>query len=171
MDHFAKPNDELAIAQKNHQLHRNFQGYTTHQEYQLIGVGVSSIGAIGSLYHQNVRDIESYYQALEKNKLPSWRGVLMSQDDKIRKSVIFTLICHFFLKKSDIEQSFSIQFDHYFNRELQLLAPLQDDGLIILKTDDIQVTNKGRLLIRTICMSFDAYLNEFNDVKNFSNII
>ncbi len=171
MDHFAKPQDELAIAQKNHQLHRNFQGYTTHPEYQLIGIGVSSISAIGDSYHQNVRDIKSYYEALEKNELPSWRGAQISRDDKIRRSVIFELICHFQLDKQAIEKNFQIDFDTYFCNELKLLEPFVTDQLLQLTPTNIEVTIKGRLLIRTICMVFDAYFNEMLNISSYSKII
>jgi len=171
MDHFAKPGDELAIAQQNNCLHRNFQGYTTHQEYELIGVGVSSIGSLGSQYHQNVRDVDSYYEALAQNQLPCWRGVGMSVDDKIRKEVIFSLICHFELSKKAVEDKFNIEFDQYFERELKLLEPYQADGLLTVSEDSIQIANRGRLLIRNICMMFDAYLNELQVTERFSKVI
>ncbi len=171
MDHFAKPSDELAIAQQNNCLHRNFQGYTTHEEYELIGVGVSSIGSLGSQYHQNVRDVDSYYEALAKNELPCWRGVGMSVDDKIRKRVIFSLICHFELSKKAIEDEFNIQFDQYFAKEKRLLQPYIKDGLLMEDDKAIQITNRGRLLIRNICMMFDAYLNELQVIESFSKVI
>lgn len=171
MDHFAKPDDELAIAQKNNCLHRNFQGYTTHEEYELIGVGVSSIGSLGDQYHQNVRDVDSYYAALAEDQLPCWRGVGMSFDDKIRKAVIFSLICHFELSKSAIEQEFDISFNEYFAKELRLLSPYKQDGLLVEDERTITVTSRGRLLIRNICMMFDAYLNELQVIESFSKVI
>ncbi|MEP2790352.1 MAG: oxygen-independent coproporphyrinogen III oxidase, partial [Kangiellaceae bacterium] len=130
MDHFAKPSDELAIAQKNGELHRNFQGYTTHEEYQLIGVGVSSIGSIDGHYHQNVRDVDSYYAALDNEHLPSWRGVSVNLDDLIRKAVIFELICHFELNIAKLEQTYAIDFNDYFKSEIGMLAPFVEDGLV-----------------------------------------
>ncbi|MFT5452642.1 MAG: oxygen-independent coproporphyrinogen-3 oxidase [Enterobacterales bacterium] len=171
MDHFAKADDELAIAQNNHCLHRNFQGYTTHQEYELIGVGVSSIGSISNQYHQNVRDIKSYYNLLDQSKLPSWRGVAMTEDDKIRKAVIFDLICHFEVSKQEIELNFGIKFDDYFADELVLISQLVKDKLILLDTQRIKITPRGRLLVRNICMIFDAYLNELILDISFSKII
>jgi oxygen-independent coproporphyrinogen III oxidase len=171
MDHFAKPTDELAIAQKQGQLHRNFQGYTTHQEYELIGVGVSSIGSINGHYHQNVRDIESYYSALDNEQLPSWRGVSVNTDDLIRKAVIFELICHFELNIKSIEQRFGIRFSKYFYSEIKMLQPFVKDGLIESSHQSIKVTSQGRLLIRNICMLFDAYLNELQQINNFSKVI
>lgn len=171
MDHFAKPNDELAIAQEKGELHRNFQGYTTRQEYQLIGVGVSSIGSLGNQYHQNVRDVNQYYQALAQEQLPSWRGVGMSTDDKIRKAVIFGLICHFEISKKAIEDEFGINFDLYFAKELSLLNQFKADQLLTVDKYSIKITPRGRLLIRNICMMFDAYLNELHVIQGFSKVI
>jgi oxygen-independent coproporphyrinogen-3 oxidase len=171
MDHFAKPTDELAIAQENRELHRNFQGYTTHEEYQLIGVGVSSIGSLNDQYHQNVRDVEPYYEALDRDELPSWRGVGMSFDDKVRKQVIFDLICHFDTDIKQIEDVFGIQFCEYFDKEIKMLQPFIDDGLVTMNDLSIKVTNRGRLLIRNICMLFDAYLNELQVIQSFSKVI
>jgi len=171
MDHFAKPNDELAIAQNEGCLHRNFQGYTTHEEYELIGVGVSSIGSINGHYHQNVRGIDAYYDLLEQDKLPSWRGVIVNQDDLIRKRVIFDLICHFELSIPSIEREFEVNFENYFSSELNTLKPFIADDLVQITDERIQVTSKGRLLIRNICMLFDAYLNELQLINNFSKVI
>lgn len=171
MDHFAKPDDELAIAQKEGCLHRNFQGYTTHEEYQLIGVGVSSIGSINGHYHQNVKDVEPYYAALEKNQLPSWRGVKVNNDDLLRKRVIFDLICHFELDMARVDKEFSIDFEQYFKTELSMLEPFIEDQLVNVTERKIQVTNRGRLLIRNICMVFDAYLNELHTINSFSKVI
>ncbi len=171
MDHFAKPSDELAIAQQNNCLHRNFQGYTTHEEYELIGVGVSSIGSLNGQYHQNVRDLDSYYEALDNNQLPSWRGVGMVFDDNVRKKVIFDLICHFETNKSEVENEFNIKFDDYFAKEISLLKDFIEDGLVIENKDKIEVTNRGRLLIRNICMMFDAYLNELQVTTSYSKVI
>jgi len=171
MDHFAKPDDELAIAQKEGCLHRNFQGYTTHEEYELIGVGVSSIGSINGHYHQNVRDTDSYYSALSKNEIPSWRGAKVNDDDLIRKRVIFDLICHFRLDMDKVAGDFSIDFAQYFSQELDMLLPFIEDELIEVSEHEIKVTNKGRLLIRNICMVFDAYLNELHTINSFSKVI
>jgi len=171
MDHFAKPDDELAIAQKEGCLHRNFQGYTTHEEYELIGVGVSSIGSINGHYHQNVRDTDSYYLALDKNEIPSWRGVEVNQDDLVRKRVIFDLICHFQLDMDKVESAFNINFEQYFAQELDMLMPFIEDELVEITEREINITNKGRLLIRNICMIFDAYLNELHTINSFSKVI
>lgn len=171
MDHFAKPEDELAVAQQNHCLHRNFQGYTTHGEYALIGVGVSSIGSIGGDYHQNVRDLPTYYEALDKDKLPSWRGATMSNDDKIRRSVIFELICHFFVDKKSIEKRYQIDFNQYFSYERSLLNDFEADALLVDNDNYIRISAKGRLFIRNICMMFDRYLNEMQTIQSYSKVI
>lgn len=171
MDHFAKPDDELAIAQKEGCLHRNFQGYTTHEEYELIGVGVSSIGSINGHYHQNARDIEGYYQALDQQSLPSWRGFTVNLDDLIRKEVIFDLICHFELDINALQKKFAINFEEYFAGELKMLGPFEDDLLVTTSKESITVTNRGRLLIRNICMVFDAYMNELHLINSFSKVI
>jgi oxygen-independent coproporphyrinogen-3 oxidase len=171
MDHFAKPDDELALAQKAGDLHRNFQGYTTHEEYELIGVGVSSIGSVNNQYHQNVRDIDSYYAELDKQQLPIWRGVGVSEDDLIRKRVIFDLICHFELSIPRLEKDYAIDFKKYFSNEIKMLSPFIEDGLVTILPGSVQVTAKGRLLIRNICMLFDAYMNELHVINSFSKVI
>ena len=171
MDHFAKPDDELALAQVENRLHRNFQGYATHEEYQLIGLGVSAIGNLNNQYHQNVRDLESYYKALSQNELPTWRGMSMSFDDCVRKHVIFSLICHFEVTIAEVEAKFNINFNAYFERELLLLAPFTDDHLVVTSQNRISVTPRGRLLIRNICMAFDGYLNELSTVESYSKVI
>ncbi len=171
MDHFAKPDDELAIAQQNGVLHRNFQGYTTHEEYQLIGVGISSIGSVNGQYHQNVRDTPSYYAALDEGKLPLWRGVTVNQEDLLRKNVIFDLICHFKLDIKKLENRFKISFQQHFANEIEMMAPFIEDGLLVLSDNQLIVTPRGRLLIRNICMLFDAYLNELHKVNSFSKVI
>ena len=171
MDHFAKPDDELALAQQAGCLHRNFQGYTTHQEYELIGVGVSSIGSINGQYHQNVRDVDSYYELLDQSKLPSWRGAKVNRDDLLRKAVIFELICHFELDLTQMEAIYNISFKAYFENELEMLKPYEKDGLVCISPTVIRVTNRGRLLIRNICMVFDAYMNELHQLNSFSKVI
>ncbi|PHS19183.1 MAG: oxygen-independent coproporphyrinogen III oxidase [Kangiella sp.] len=171
MDHFAKPTDELAIAQQEGKLHRNFQGYTTHEEYDLIGIGVSSIGSIDGHYHQNLKVVESYYNAIDKNEIPTWRGTGVGNDDRVRKAVIFALICHFELDILSIELEFNIVFKQYFQTELVALEPFVDDELIAVNDEKIEVNSKGRLLIRNICMVFDAYMNELHLLNSFSKVI
>ena len=158
MDHFAKPDDDLAVAQRQGRLHRNFQGYSTHADTDLVSCGVSAIGAVGATYSQNVKTLDAYYDALDRNELPVARGVRLSMDDALRRSLIQKLMCQFELSTAAIEQAFPIVFEQYFARELEALRALERDGLVQLAPDWITVTMKGRLLIRNVCMVFDRYL-------------
>lgn len=157
MDHFAKPDDELAIAQQQGQLHRNFQGYTTHSDCDLLAMGVSAISQIGDTYFQNHHDIANYEEMIGQSGHAINRGITLNNDDKIRRSVIGQLICHFELHPSVIEEKHNIQFYDYFKNELESLKPLEQDNLIAWKNGTLYVTPRGRLLIRNICMMFDAY--------------
>jgi oxygen-independent coproporphyrinogen-3 oxidase len=158
MDHFAKPGDDLAIAQRQGRLHRNFQGYSTHAESDLVSCGVSAIGAVGATYSQNVKTLDAYYDALDRNELPVARGARMTMDDVLRRTVIQKLMCQFELSICTIEQAFPIVFRQYFAAELAQLAALEEDGLVSINGDWISVSAKGRLLIRNVCMVFDRYL-------------
>ena len=158
MDHFAKPDDELAIAQREGKLYRNFQGYSTHSDCDLVGMGVTSIGRVGDAYVQNYKELDEYNQAIADGKLPVFRGVALDEDDKLRRAVITYLICHFELRFKTIETEFNINFADYFAPELENLAVMQNDGLLRLDQNGIQVEAAGRLLIRNICMVFDKYL-------------
>ena len=160
MDHFALPGDELALAQEEGHLHRNFQGYTTHAHCDLLAFGVSSIGNVGNTFSQNVKTLDEYYAAIEKNKLPIERGLVLNRDDVIRQDVITQLICQFALNFNQIDQAWRIQSSDYFAHELIALEQMQKDGLLVLSEDGLQVTQPGRLLIRNICMVFDRYLPE-----------
>ena len=158
MDHFARPDDDLAIAQQQGRLHRNFQGYSTHAGTDLVACGVSAIGAVGATYSQNVKTLDAYYDALDRNELPVARGARLSMDDALRRTIIQKLMCQFELSVSTIELAFPIAFHAYFAREMAQLAELERDGLVELAPDWISVTLKGRLLIRNVCMVFDRYL-------------
>ena len=160
MDHFAKPDDELAIAQAQGSLHRNFQGYTTHAECDLIAMGVSSISSVAGSYSQNEKDIDGYYAAINAGKLPIIRGLSLTEDDKIRRTIIQQLSCHFKLAFSIIEQQYGINFNDYFAQELEELKPMQADDLLTVSDSDIQVSPSGRMLIRNICMVFDEHLRQ-----------
>jgi oxygen-independent coproporphyrinogen-3 oxidase len=160
MDHFARPGDELCIAQKNRTLHRNFQGYTTKAGADLLGLGVSSISGIDKTYAQNRRDLKEYYAAIERNELPIMRGIGLSDDDVIRRSVISRLLCHCMLQKEEVESEFGIRFDEYFADELARLESLQTDGLVTLSPGSISVTQLGRIFIRNVGMVFDKYLQK-----------
>lgn len=171
MDHFAKPDDELALAQQNGQLHRNFQGYTTHADCDLVAMGVSSISQIGRVYYQNEHDITSYTKAVEERNFAVKRGVVMNDDDVLRGEVIKQLICHFELDTAKIEKRFAINFSNYFAAEQEELAQFAQDGLITVSNGVIRVTPAGRLLIRRICMAFDAYIPKKQVTNGFSRII
>jgi oxygen-independent coproporphyrinogen-3 oxidase len=170
MDHFAKPDDELAIAQRQGKLYRNFQGYSTHSDCDLIGFGITSIGRVGDAYSQNVKELEDYDRLISQQKLPIYKGVELDEDDKLRSLVITQLICHFELDFSAIEQVYSINFERYFAKELEMLRPMQIDGLINLSNKDIHVLPAGRLLIRNVCMVFDKYLAQKHQ-QQFSKVI
>ena len=169
MDHFAKPDDELAIAQRQGLLHRNFQGYSTHSDCDLIGLGITSIGMVGDAYSQNVKDLESYDKLISQGKLPVFKGVGLCEDDKVRRAVIMQLICHFECQFAAIEHALAIKFSDYFADELNALKPMQADGLLTVNADGIQVLPAGRLLIRNICMVFDRYLAQKQ--QQFSRVI
>jgi len=169
MDHFAKPNDELAIAQANDSLYRNFQGYSTHANCDLLGLGVTSIGMVHDCYSQNHRGMDDYTQSLANNQLPVFRGITLNEDDKLRRRVITELICNFRLNKKTIEQEYSINFDDYFQDALQQLSPMQDDELVEIGDEKITVTAKGSLFIRNICMTFDYYLKQSQN--RFSKVL
>ena len=171
MDHFAKPTDELAIAQQQNKLHRNFQGYTTKGDADLLGLGVSAISMLGDSYAQNQKDLKNYQNQVEQKGHGLWKGFTLNRDDKIRRDVIKQLICHFQLDKKQIEQYYHIQFDDYFAEDLKLLAPLEQDGLVVVNQDSINVQSKGQLLIRNICMCFDIYMRRLVRQQQFSRVI
>lgn len=171
MDHFARPDDELAIAQREGLLHRNFQGYTTEGDSDLLGMGVSAISMIGDCYAQNQKELKLYYQQVDEQGNALWRGLTLTRDDCIRRDVIKALICNFQLNFTDIEQQWDIKVTDYFAEDLQLLAPLIKDGLATLTGQGIYVTGKGRLLIRNICMCFDIYLRQKARLQQFSRVI
>ncbi|MBX8560852.1 oxygen-independent coproporphyrinogen III oxidase [Pseudomonas cichorii] len=170
MDHFALPDDELAVAQEELTLQRNFQGYTTHGHCDLIGLGVSAISQIGDLYCQNSSDLNDYQGLLASDQLATKRGLVCIEDDRIRRAVIQQLICHFDLDFSEIETAFNIDFRSYFDEQWPQLTEMAKDGLIELSTNGINVLPAGRLLVRSVCMVFDGYLNQQNR-QRFSRVI
>jgi oxygen-independent coproporphyrinogen-3 oxidase len=171
MDHFARPNDELCIAQKNRTLHRNFQGYTTKAGSDLLGLGVSSISAVDRVYAQNFRDLKDYYTAIERRALPIMRGITLHDDDVLRRAVISKLLCHCVIHKREFESEFNIVFDSYFAEELAKLESLCADGLVCLSEDVIAVTMLGRIFIRNIGMVFDRYLQKTKDKPVYSKTL
>ena len=170
MDHFALPDDELAIAQEESTLQRNFQGYTTHGHCDLVGLGVSAISQIGELYCQNNSDLAHYQNTLASAQLATSRGLLCNQDDRIRREVIQQVICNLHLPFAQIEQAFNIDFRGYFSSQWPALEKMAADGLIALDNDQLTVLPAGRLLVRSVCMVFDAYLEQQNR-QRFSRVI
>jgi oxygen-independent coproporphyrinogen-3 oxidase len=160
MDHFARPEDPLAKAQQQGKLQRNFQGYSTHGNCDLLALGVSSISMIDNVYVQNAKDLNSYQQKMDMGLLPIAKGFTLNQEDLLRRFVINQLICHFDLEFKDIERQFDVDPQSHFRHELEQLQPMVKDGLLEINSRGIKVFNKGRLLIRRICMVFDEYLNQ-----------
>lgn len=171
MDHFAKLDDDLAVAQRQGRLHRNFQGYSTHAESDLLAFGVSAISRIGPTYYQNTKTLDEYYDALRWGHLPVKRGIVLSQDDLARRAIIQALICHFRLSIESIELAYLVQFNEYFARELAELAPFMEAGLVEVSRDWITITPRGRLLVRAICMVFDRYLAESRRSASYSKVL
>jgi len=160
MDHFARPGDELAAAQRNRTLHRNFQGYTTKAGADLYGMGVSAISSIGSAYAQNRREVPAYQDEVAARGLATMRGYHLSADDLLRRAVIGRLLCHTVIPKHEVERDFSISFDEYFAAELERLEEPREEGLVELSSGEIRVTPLGRIFIRNVAMVFDRYLHE-----------
>lgn len=171
MDHFAKKDDSLAIAQQKGILHRNFQGYTTHGDCDLLGLGVSSISQVGRSIFQNPKDVKEYYKAVDLGSVPVCKGLTLTQDDVIRAAVIRQLICHFELDMNVINKEFDIDFKDYFADSLESLSGLVADKMVEITDDHIQVTSKGLLFIRIICMNFDVHLKSQAKLKRFSRVI
>jgi oxygen-independent coproporphyrinogen-3 oxidase len=160
MDHFAKPGDELAIAQQNRTLHRNFQGYTTKAGADLYGMGVTAISGIQGAYAQNHRDLASWEKAVAARGIATMRGYHLSPDDRLRRAVISRLLCHTLVVKEEISREFGVDFDGYFAEELRQLGPSRDDGLVLLEPNEIRATWLGRIFIRNLAMVFDPYLEK-----------
>ncbi|MGB5855635.1 MAG: oxygen-independent coproporphyrinogen III oxidase [Oceanisphaera sp.] len=171
MDHFALPDDSLAIAQNEGKLHRNFQGYTTQGECDLLGLGVSAISMIGDAYSQNKKDLKEYYAQLDTLGHAQTVGYALNEDDCLRRDLIKTLICSFELDFAPLEQQYNIRFMDYFAEDLKLLQTFIDDELVTLSDTAIKVTLKGELLIRNICMCFDVHLRQQARMQQFSRVI
>ncbi|MDW6002567.1 oxygen-independent coproporphyrinogen III oxidase [Vibrio mangrovi] len=171
MDHFALPEDDLAVAQREGCLHRNFQGYTTYGNCDLIGFGVSAISMVGDAYAQNQKELKKYYQQVDQQRHALWKGVSLDKDDLVRRDVIKQLMCNFTLNKTRIEREHRLSFEQYFRTDLELLKPFIADDLVEVSDTQLTVTPKGRLLIRNICMCFDRYLREKARQQQFSRVI
>jgi oxygen-independent coproporphyrinogen-3 oxidase len=171
MDHFAKPDDELAVAQRQGRLHRNFQGYSTYAEADLLAFGVSSIGKVGPTYSQNFRTLDEYYDCLDRGVLPIMRGLELTADDLLRRSIIQALMCHFELSIESIEIAHLIKFNDYFAAELADLKEMEQAGLVEVTDQWITVQPKGRMLARVIAMVFDRYLRSDRERVKYSKVI
>lgn len=171
MDHFALPTDPLAIAKRQGRLHRNFQGYSTQPDCDLIGLGVSSIGRIGATYSQNAKTLEEYYDFLDQSRFPVVRGLALSRDDLVRRSVIMALMCQGHVLYESIELAHLLEFRHYFATELKALQQLAEQGLVVLEDSGIQVTPMGWFFVRAVAMVFDQYLQTDRTRARFSKII
>jgi len=170
MDHFAKPDDELAVAQLNGSLHRNFQGYSAHAQCDSIGFGISAISQVQDNFSQNTTSLEDYHDSLEQSHLPVVRGYQSNVDDLLRRDIIQQLVCHFRLDTRAIAKKWSIDFGNYFAAEMERLETLEKDGLVALN-GDIVVLDPGRLLVRNICMIFDHYQSAATSRGTFSRTI
>src|SRR5688500_2680161 len=174
MDHFARPDDELAVAARERRLYRNFMGYTTHPAPDMLAAGVSAIGDVSGAYAQNTKKLSRYYASLDAGRFPVDRGYALQPDDLVRRHVIMQLMCNFRLERGQTGTSFDIDFDSYFASELdELQAPggPVDDGLLEVSADALEVTTRGRVFVRNICMTFDAYLAGVSQPSAFSRTI
>jgi oxygen-independent coproporphyrinogen-3 oxidase len=171
MDHFALPGDSLAVAKRQGRLHRNFQGYSTQPDCDLIGLGVSSIGHIGATYSQNAKTLDEYYDALDHGRFPVVRGLALSRDDLVRRATIMALMCQGQLQFEAIELAFLVDFKTYFAKELEAMSVLVDQGMVVVDDSGIQVTAQGWFFVRAVAMVFDRYLQTDRTRARFSKII
>ena len=171
MDHFAKPDDELAVAQRQGRLHRNFQGYSTHADADLLAFGLSAISKVGPTYCQNFKTIDEYYDALDRNELPVMRGIELTADDLLRRSIIQALMCHFELSIESIEIAHLIDFKSYFAAELAALREMEEAGLLRVDDQGLTIMTRGRMLVRAIAMVFDRYLRTDRERARYSKVI
>jgi oxygen-independent coproporphyrinogen-3 oxidase len=171
MDHFALRHDSLAVARRQGRLHRNFQGYSTHPDSDLIGLGVSAIGRVGAHYCQNAKTLDEYYDALRRREFPIVRGLMLSRDDLVRRAVIMAVMCQGRVDIESIELAYLIDFRQYFASELRQLEPLVDAGLVQMESDGVRVTALGWYFVRAIAMVFDRHLQADKAVERFSKII
>ena len=171
MDHFALPTDPLAIAKRQGRLHRNFQGYSTQPDCDLIGLGVSSIGRVGCTYSQNAKTLEEYYDHINQGRLAVVRGLALTSDDLVRRAVIMALMCQGELQFEAVELAYMIDFNQYFLNELDSLKTLEKEGLVVVDNTSIQVTSTGWFFVRGIAMHFDRHLQTAQNRAKFSKII
>jgi oxygen-independent coproporphyrinogen-3 oxidase len=171
LDHFALPEDELSVALNSGSLHRNFMGYTTHADCDLIGLGVSAISHIGDSFSQNYRNLTDWEVAVDQGRLPLWRGIELKEDDVIRADVIQQIMCRGEIDRARIENRYDLVFDEYFADALPGLSALVDDGLVTFEGTRIAATSRGRLLLRMIAMCFDRYLQTPSERPRHSRVV
>jgi len=171
MDHFALPDDSLAVAKREGRLHRNFQGYSTQPDCDLVALGVSGIGRVGAAYYQNAKTLPEYYESLEQGRLPVVRGYVLNKDDELRRDVIMALMCQGRLAFGPIECAHGIEVRRYFERELELLWGMAESGLVELEDEAVQVTAAGWFLVRAIAMVFDLDLRTATERRRFSKVV
>ena len=171
MDHFALPDDALAVAKRQGRLHRNFQGYSTQPDCDLIGLGVSAIGKVGATYSQNAKTLDEYYDFLNQGRLPVVRGLALTRDDMVRRAVIMALMCQGELLFESLEQAWLIDFKRYFAAEIEQLEGMAEQGLVESRPDGIEVTAMGWFFVRGVAMVFDRYLQADRNRTRFSRII
>ena len=171
MDHFALPEDALAVAKRQGRLHRNFQGYTTQPDCDLIGLGVSSIGNIGTTYQQNTKSLADYQDLLAQGRLPVERGIALTRDDLLRRNVIMAIMCQGHVNIESIELAHLINFKQYFRAELEMLKDMQDQGLVLITDSGFEVTADGWFIVRAVAMLFDRYVQHDQHRTRFSKII
>ncbi|WP_026375431.1 oxygen-independent coproporphyrinogen III oxidase [Aestuariibacter salexigens] len=171
LDHFARADDELSIAQEKGDMHRNFQGYTTQKQSDLLGLGLSAISAIGNCYSQNKKTLQDYYVSIESSEHAIDKGLVLNADDVIRRDVIQALMCNLRVDKQLIAEKYGIDFDRYFTNAIVALTPFIDDQLVINRPHSLEVVPKARLLVRNICLTFDVYSQEKIAQQRFSRVI
>lgn len=171
MDHFSKPDDELAIALKSSNLCRNFQGYSTHANCDVVGIGITSISKIGDCYSQNVKALDEYDEIISNGKIPVFRGYMLDTDDLLRREIISRLICHFRLVFSQIEDMYISDFNRYFFNEMKEIKSMEEDGLLLVDNEKIEVSQAGRFFIRNICSVFDKYYRCTEHDNQFSKMV
>ena len=171
MDRFAKPDDDLAVAQRQGRLHRNLQGYLTHPDCDLLGLGVSSFSMVGPTYSQNARTLDEYYEHLDDDRLPVMRGVELTPDDLVRRKVMHALMCHFEVAFESLEIAHLVDFRKYFADEIEGLKAFVDAGLVHIDDKWLCVTNQGRYVVGAVCMVFDRYLREGRQRASFAKVL
>jgi oxygen-independent coproporphyrinogen-3 oxidase len=171
MDHFARPDDSLVRARDEHTLYRNFQGYASHADCDLVGMGITSISKVANCYSQNVKTMDEYYTLISNHQLPIARGITLNNDDQMRRRIIELLMCYGSVEFELIEKEYEINFRDYFSEELAAMEKMQQDGLLDVSSGKISVRPSGRFLIRNISMIFDAYIHQHKDTPKFSRLI